>query len=1079
MLRTWRLTGTVLAGVLLTPMVLGEGDRTAATHEGGAHPAGRHVVANAQAMIPTATKLPRTGWTATATSGTPAAVLDGSAATLWESAGALPQSITLDLRRTRLVSGLAATPRAGGGRGAIGRYEVRTSLDGTTWGDPVAAGTHADDAAVKTMSFAVTGARFVRLTALTEAGGRGPYAAVAELNVLGDPGAPVPMAELARAGWTATASDQETSSENGAASNVLDGDNSTIWHSRYSTATALPHSITLDLKQPTAVGGLLYRPRPSGANGRVGEYRISVSTDGANFDDVVSSGVWPDVNAVQDAGFSRVATARYVRLTALTEAGGRGPWTSAAEISLLGPLAGVHAPITRAGWTATAAALVDNDLATTWRGTSFTVDMKRAQPVSSVVLTPTTADRVGAFTIATSTNGTTFSTAATGTWAADGAPKAVALTANARYLRLTTTRTGAAAEVHAYGPPAEPVSVGPLPRDGWTATASDQETAGENGAAANVLDGGAGTIWHSKWTAPAAALPHWIALDMKAPQAIAGVQVLPRGDSGNGNIGQYRVETSLDGTSFTVAATGSWPDSTATKTVRFPQTQARHVRLTALTEAGGRGPWTSAAEIDVLAASAAPDASKTGLWGATIGFPIVPVASALLPGNKLLTWSAYQADNFGGSNGYTQTAIMDLTTGEVTQRRVDNTGHDMFCPGISLLADGRVLVAGGSDAQKASIYDPVTNAWTTAAPLNTARGYQSQTTLSNGDVFTVGGSWSGGEGGKVGEVYSPASDSWRTLSGVRPEPFATADPQGVYRADNHTWLFTASGGRVFHAGPSKRMHWVSTTGSGSVTDAGPRGDSADAMNGNAVMYDVGKILTVGGAPAYQDSDATARAYTVDVSTGTAQVTRVGDLAFARAFATGVVLPDGSVLVIGGQARPVPFSDQTAALTPELWDPATGQFTRLAPMAVPRTYHSVANLLPDGRVFAGGGGLCGACATNHLDGQILTPPYLLNADGTPKPRPVITSAPATTAHGAALTVGTDRAVTGFSLVRVGSVTHTVDTDQRRVPLVPTALSATSHQVTVPADPGVAPPGRYLLFALDANGVPSVAKEIRIG
>ena len=78
---------------------------------------------------------------------------------------------------------------------------------------------------------------------------------------------------------------------------------------------------------------------------------------------------------------------------------------------------------------------------------------------------------------------------------------------------------------------------------------------------------------------------------------------------------------------------------------------------------------------------------------------------------------------------------------------------------------------------------------------------------------------------------------------------------------------------MFQAGPSRQTNWITTTGSGSITFAGDRGDSADAMNGDATMYDVGKILTVGGATAYQDygsavdTQATNRAYTIDISAG--------------------------------------------------------------------------------------------------------------------------------------------------------------------------------------------------------------------
>jgi galactose oxidase len=273
------------------------------------------------------------------------------------------------------------------------------------------------------------------------------------------------------------------------------------------------------------------------------------------------------------------------------------------------------------------------------------------------------------------------------------------------------------------------------------------------------------------------------------------------------------------------------------------------------------------------------------------------------------------------------------------------------------------------------------------------------------------------------------------------------------------------------------MNWVSTTGTGSVTSAGLRSDSADAMNGNAVMYDVGRILTVGGATAYENVNATTRAYTINLNSNAA-VARVGDMAYPRAFANGVVLPDGQVLVVGGQSRPVPFSDAGSAMAPEIWNPATGRFTTLAPMATPRNYHSVAVLLPDGRVFVGGGGLCGNCGTNHPDGQIFTPPYLLNNDGTAKARPTIASAPATAAAGSSISVTTGAPVTRFSLMRMSTVTHTVNTDQRRIPLTATSSSGNTSTLQIPANRGVVPPGNYLLFAMDANGVPSVATTIRI-
>ncbi|MGN7253085.1 galactose oxidase-like domain-containing protein [Arthrobacter sp. SAFR-014] len=673
---------------------------------------------------------------------------------------------------------------------------------------------------------------------------------------------------------------------------------------------------------------------------------------------------------------------------------------------------------------------------------------------------------------------------------------------------------------HATGPhihiaalPAAALEAAPpsLPRSGWMVTASDEQVSGGNGRAAHVLDGDAATYWQSGGTETAAALPRSITIDTGAVQTISGFRYLPRADSPDGRVGSFEITVSTDGALWAPpVARGTWADTSAEKSVTFAAVQARYVRLQAMTEAGGRGPWSSAAEINLLGESAgnaaappaaappvagmpvavrpvavkAPLASESvqsdeslGSWDPTINFPLVPTAAALLPGNRLLTWSAYSATTFGGAPGFTQTSILDLATGAVSQSEVSNTGHDMFCPGTSLLPDGQLMVTGGSNSTKTSLYNPATDTWTAGPAMKIARGYHSSVTTSAGEVFTIGGSWSGGIGNKHGEVWSAAS-GWRTLPNVLVNSILTADPLGSYRADNHPWLFAAPGGRVFHAGPSRRMNWITTAGSGSISPAGPRSDSADAMSGDAVMYDIGKILTVGGAPVQENSIATARAYTIDINAGVT-VARTADMAVTRSFANGVALPDGQVLVVGGQGNPVPFTDTDARMAPEIWNPATGQWTTLAPMAIPRTYHSVALLLPDGRVFVGGGGLCGSCTTNHLDGEIFTPPYLLNADGSPRARPKIVTAPTTATTGSTISVTTAAPVTEFSLMRMGSATHTVNTDQRRIPLNATGISGNTASLKLPADTGVLVPGNYLLFALDAAGVPSVAATIAIG
>jgi galactose oxidase len=128
----------------------------------------------------------------------------------------------------------------------------------------------------------------------------------------------------------------------------------------------------------------------------------------------------------------------------------------------------------------------------------------------------------------------------------------------------------------------------------------------------------------------------------------------------------------------------------------------------------------------------------------------------------------------------------------------------------------------------------------------------------------------------------------------------------------------------------------------------------------------------------------------------------------------------------------------------------------------------------------GGGLSGGCTCNHRDFEILTPPYLLNANGTPAIRPVIQSSPTTANAGDAITVtlDTDGSHT-FALIKASAVTHSVNNDQRRVPLDVASQSGTTFSIQIPSSTNVVLPGFYFLFAMNVNGVPSVGATIRVG
>ena len=455
-------------------------------------------------------------------------------------------------------------------------------------------------------------------------------------------------------------------------------------------------------------------------------------------------------------------------------------------------------------------------------------------------------------------------------------------------------------------------------------------------------------------------------------------------------------------------------------------------------------------------------------------------------------FSAWGRDTFGGDPGYTQFTDYNFKTGAVSQRTVSNTQRDMFCPGISALEDGRILITGGSSAAKTSFYHPSSNSFTSGPNMKIARGYQTSATLSDGRVFTIGGSYSGPRGGKNGEVYDPRSNTWTLLSGADVTPMLTTDNEGNWRTDNHGWLFGWKNGSVFQAGPSPKQNWYGTSGSGSVRQAGTRPGADDQMCGVNVMYDVGKILSAGGSTDYTNSPATTMAHitTIGEPNAASQIERVADMAWPRGFANAVVLPDGTTLVTGGQKRSLVFTDTDGILTPELFNPATKSWAKMAPEAVPRNYHSAAILLPDGRVWSGGGGLCytggpgnsdAGCnkQVDHADGQIFSPPYLFASNGGPATRPVINAISSTSPRVGStisVTMSNSNAAT-FALLRIGSVTHSINSDQRRVPVTATR-SGSTFSIRLPSDSGILIPGHYYVFALSPEGVPSEARTLRV-
>jgi hypothetical protein len=142
---------------------------------------------------------------------------------------------------------------------------------------------------------------------------------------------------------------------------------------------------------------------------------------------------------------------------------------------------------------------------------------------------------------------------------------------------------------------------------------------------------------------------------------------------------------------------------------------------------------------------------------------------------------------------------------------------------------------------------------------------------------------------------------------------------------------------------------------------------------------------------------------------------------------------------------------------------------MASFTVFRGYHSTALLLPDGRVFSGGGQTVAASV------EIYSPPYLFKGA-----RPEISSAPANIDYGKSFFVGTPDAasITKVSMIALSSVTHGFNMTQR-ISLPAFAQANDGLNVTAPSSGNAAPPGYYMLFILDSAGVPSVAKILQLG
>ena len=463
----------------------------------------------------------------------------------------------------------------------------------------------------------------------------------------------------------------------------------------------------------------------------------------------------------------------------------------------------------------------------------------------------------------------------------------------------------------------------------------------------------------------------------------------------------------------------------------------------------------------VISSNALAD-NVRGAWSPPFSWPLIAAHAVLTPDGRVLT---YGTDGNGNQTGYFIYDIWDPSVGPTNAGHLtmpNGTGTDIFCSSqIILPSSGNIFLAGGDNwtgsgttntgNNNTNVFNPLNYSLTRGNNMNRARWYSSSTALTNGEIYVQGGSG----GGDRPEIRGN-DGTMRLLSNVNTSGYAELYPRN----------FLAPDGRVFGYDTAGRMYYVTPTSTGLLAPVGQL-PGATSWTSSAVMFQPGRILQMGGA--------SSAAMVIDINGVQPVVTTTQSMATQRQWVSATVLPDGRVLGTGGSA--VENQLNGVSNVAELWNPATGTWTQGNSGTNARMYHSFGLLLPDATVLVGGGGAPGPL--KNLNAEIYYPPYLFDASGQRAARPLILSAPDTVVAGDRFQVGySGSAASRVSFIKTGSTTHSNNMDQRYLSL-PFTANGGLLDVQLPSRAGEVPPGYYMVFVVDSQGVPSVARMVRVG
>jgi hypothetical protein len=467
-----------------------------------------------------------------------------------------------------------------------------------------------------------------------------------------------------------------------------------------------------------------------------------------------------------------------------------------------------------------------------------------------------------------------------------------------------------------------------------------------------------------------------------------------------------------------------------------------------------------------VAAPAAAQPNVTGQWTVLPQrMPINPIHVGLLRTGKILVVAGSENDPTVSTY---RAAVYNPATGAIS---VQTTPWDLFCNGMSWLPDGRALITGGNlqynpfrGIRTTTVFDPATETFIQVQDMARGRWYPSNVALPDGRTATFSGWLETGGTNNAVEIYT-VPDGWS------PEYAAPFTPP------LYPWLHLLPNGRVFMAGASVASHIFNPATRTWQTNVATMNYPRQRLYGSSVLLPLSpadgyrpRVLIMGG-----DNPATASAEIIDLSEATPRWRTIAPMSAPRIQMNAVILPTGKILALGGSAQNNTAS--TASLEADLFDPATETWSPAGRAAVARMYHSVALLLPDATVWTAGSNPQQGTYEDRM--EIYRPAYLFTPSGSLAPRPSITAAPGVVGYGASFQVSTPNAaaIASVALIRNGANTHAFDMEQRMISLAFTRGSGTLT-VTAPPNANIAPPGYYMLFLVDANGVPSVARFVQL-